>query len=264
MLSLSQGKRKVGDSGQPIFNPFPQLEKEGIHFRRSQLSLVAAAPGGQKSSFTLFWLLRGQNLQALNRCLVFSADTDAAVQYKRAAQIVTGFSGEHIDQWMDERPDELDQKVREGTRHVAWSFLNYPDADDIRDQLMAYLEVWGDWPEVLLFDNLKNVRLGDTTRANEADELEGTMEFLQLIARETGAAVIALHHVTGTHEDGDKAIPLSGIRGKVSKTPETILTLWKDASYLYVTPVKNRDGKADSSGHVWIPVQADLSRMSYI
>lgn len=264
MESLSQGKRKVGLSGEPTFSPFAQLEMEGIHFRRGQLSLVAAAPGGQKSSLTLFWLLRGQKLAAVNRCLIFSADTDAATQYKRAAQVITGYSGEHVDRMMEEDPDTLDAKVRAGSAHISWCFDSYPDADVIKDHINAYLEVWGDYPEIMLFDNAKNVRLGDESRSGEFDELEGTMEFLQLLARQTNAAVIALHHVTGTHENGDKPIPLSGVRGKVTKTPEMVLTLFKDAGHLYITPVKNRDGRADSSGGFWIPVVSNLDRMSYI
>lgn len=263
-MNLSQGKRKVGDSGEPIFSPFPQLEAEGIHFRKGQLSLVAAAPGGQKSALTLFWLLRGQNLTALNRCLIFSADTDAAVQYKRAAQVVTGYSNKRVEDWMESDPEELDHRVQAGAQHIVWNFTGFPDADVILNQLKAYLEVWGDWPEVILFDNAKNVRLGDTSRSGEADELEGVMEFLWQIAKDTGAAVIALHHVIGAWEDGDKAIPLSGIRGKVSKTPETVLTLFRDASYLYVVPVKNRDGKADPTGKFWVALKSDLERMSYL
>lgn len=263
MKSLSQGKKQVGHSGEAICNPFPQLASEGVHLRRGQLHLIAAAPGIGKSALILYWAMVGENRKKVDRVLYLSADSDPAVQYKRAAQVASGYSNEFISEQLRSAPEWVDQVVTQGTAHMRFDFDSYPDADHILNQVNAYLEIYGVYPDLIIMDNAKNVRLGDDSRTGEFDELEGTMEFLQQVARETNSAVVTLHHVTGTYEDGDRAVPLSGIRGKVTKTPETILTLFRGYGQTFVVPVKNRDGKADSAGGVVIALQSDLSRMHY-
>jgi len=65
--------------------------------------------------------------------------------------------------------------------------------------------------------------------------------------------VIGLHHVTGPHNDGDKPIPLSGIKGQIGRVPEMIMTLHRvpnefGPDALNISTVKNRGGKSDPSG----------------
>jgi hypothetical protein len=113
---------------------------------------------------------------------------------------------------------------------------------------------------VIVVDNFKNLFAGG---GGEFEALEGNCEFLHELAKETGAAVIALHHVTGENEDGTKPIPMSGLRGKISKTPAVIWTLHRTPSHLNISPVKNRNGKANASGAWTLPILADLGRMQY-
>lgn len=262
MQSLTQGRRKAGDSGEPILWPFPQLDEARIAFRKGQLALVAGAPGSGKSAWVLYALIIGYYRKATSRVLYFSADTDAAIMFKRAAQMLTGYTAGYIEEQLSEGGAEIIEGiVKAGTAHITLDYNSYPTADDIRDQVYAYYEVYGCFPDVIVMDNLKNLRMGGSD--GEFEELEENCEFLQLIARDTGAAVIALHHVTGDYESGDKPIPLSGVRGKVTKTPETVLTVFRGQGNLYISPVKNRDGEADASGKRYIAITADMATMSY-
>lgn len=196
--------------------------------------------------------------------LYLSADTDPAVQYKRVASMATGYSGDYVALQMEHHAEELDKIVAGASGHITFDFNPYPGGDDVIDQVNAYVEVHGVYPDMIIMDNLKNLRLEDGARSGEFDELEGSCEFLQLLARQTGAAVVTLHHVTGYYEAGDQHIPLSGIRGKVTKTPEVVLTLFKDPNFMYVSPVKNRDGRSDSSGKFWASMAMELARMSFV
>jgi hypothetical protein len=77
------------------------------------------------------------------------------------------------------------------------------------------------------------------------------------MARFTGACVIGLHHVTGTYNDADRPIPLSGVKGQVARVPELVLTLHKvieqfGPDSLRVSTVKNRGGKSDPSGSEFV------------
>lgn len=260
MEFISQAKRKAGTSGEPLPNPFSQLAAEGIHLRRSQLHLLAAGPGTGKSALILAWSMRCPDLGVL----YISADTDAAVQYKRIASMATGYSSDYVALQMEHHAGELDDIVREASRHIVFDFNPYPDGEDIANQVSAYAEVYGVYPDLVIVDNLKNLRLQDAARNGEFDELEGNAEFLQMVARQSGAAVVTLHHVIGTHESGDHPIPLSGIRGKVTKTPEAVYTLHRNPGNTLLSPVKNRDGRGDSSGGFCVAIATDLSRMSFL
>lgn len=222
--------------------------------------MIAAGPGTGKSAFILNWAYRCPEM----RTLYLSADSDAATQYKRLGSMVTNYSSDYVEQQMEHHPEELSELIGSKTSHLQFDFNPYPDGEDIANQVSAYAEVYGVYPDLIVMDNAKNLRLGDGARSGEFDELEGNMEFLQLVARQTNAAVVALHHVIGTYESGDHPIPLSGIRGKLSKTPETVLTIFRGPGQSYISPVKNRDGRGDSSGNFWVALSTDLSRMSFL
>ena len=136
---------------------------------------------------------------------------------------------------------------------IRFNYKASPNLDIIEESLEAYNALYEDYPALIIVDNITNVR----TDSGDADDpfsgLEALMDYLHEMARETGACVIGLHHVTGPHNDGDKPIPLSGIKGQIGRVPELILTLHRVPSEfgpdsLNVSTVKNRGGKADPSG----------------
>ena len=93
------------------------------------------------------------------------------------------------------------------------------------------------------------------------------MSWLHDLARNTSACVVVLHHVTGTYNDADKPVPLSGIKGQIGRVPEMILTLHKEvnegfADILKVSTVKNRGQKADPSGYSYVELEFDGDKMN--
>lgn len=183
--------------------------------------------------------------------------------HKRAAAVATGYTQDDIEQILNEGDSSgIEAAVTANAGHMFWSFETTPDPDHIEIELNAYLEVMGDWPEVLVFDNLKNIFLGGD--AGEFEALEQICEYLHNLARDTNCAVIALHHVAGEqNENGMVPIPLTGVRGRVTKTPEVVLTLHRTDQHLNISPVKNRNGKAQASGKWFLQISSDLSRMAY-
>lgn len=203
---------------------------------------------------------RGDGNGTVARTFYFSADSDAQTMFTRSAAMSTGYEMSEVERLMREGGMEmLDARVRQATAHINYSFKSTLDVDYMMDELTAYAHVYGEWPEVIVADNLSNIEVGVD------DEWRGLGEasfFLMDLARDTGAAVIALHHVSGEHEAGGRPIPLSGLRGKVSKLPATILTLHR-AQGLKVSVVKNRSGRADPGGNFGVELTADLARMSF-
>lgn len=267
MQRITQARAKNKAAGEPILMPFKNMKSGGTFIRKGQLTLIAAAPGGAKSAVTQSILQRGDDRGNKNSVFYFCADSSPWDLFTRAAAIETGRTIDDIEREAEtDGTERLNKVVDSATRHMMTDFRSDPDDLYITGQLEAYAELYGRYPEVIVMDNLKNLELGNGE--DEFRALEDASVFLHDIAKDTNAAVIALHHVRGDLEDGYSQLPLSGIRGKVSKTPSLILTLWRremqNGLLINASVVKARGGKGDPSGNMYYPLMADLSRMSFI
>ncbi|MFD7336648.1 AAA family ATPase [Streptomyces violascens] len=252
MYSLSQSVRMRGAAGEPLPSPFKGLTKLDAEFRRGELSVVAAAGGTGKSVLAV-----NLAIQSNVPTLYFSADSTAATQLSRATAIITGDDAKDIKAKLhagefDEYSDVLSKRW--------WQRFNYsarPTPAEIELHLETFREVFNIYPHLVVIDNITNVEAGGTRNADEFTfSLEGLCDYLNELARETHAHVMAMHHVVGDYADGLKPIPQSGLRGKISRVPSLILTIHKeidgmDSRILNISPVKNREGFEDSSGETF-------------
>lgn len=259
MYSLVQSARIKGSAGEPLSNPSKALQKMDVDFRRSDLSIVCAGPGTGKSLFALNLALHGSM-----PVMYWSADSNAVTQLSRATAMLTGDDARIVKKAL------LEDRFEEYERVLAdkwWIRLNYeamPTPADMESDLEVYFEVFGCYPHLCVVDNVTNV---DNGSAGDAESftfgLEGMCEYLNDMARETEAHVMALHHVTGEHSDGLKPIPLSGVKGKIHRVPSLILTIHREPDEsgliqtLNVSPVKNREGFSDPSGNTFVQMDLD-------
>ncbi|MEU8086369.1 DnaB-like helicase C-terminal domain-containing protein [Micromonospora sp. NPDC049101] len=254
LLTLTRAKLSRGSAGEPLPTVFKSLSAEGIHFRRGQLTLIAAAPGVGKSVAALTVALK-------SACPGYyaSADTDAFTMYLRAGAMVTGWKTHEIETAVEHDNTAHMDTLLEKRSDVRMDFAGRIELDSLEADLKAYAMTYGEWPHFIVVDNISNME----SEGEGYQALEASCDYLHELGRETGAAIIALHHVTGEYDDGTKPVPLSGLRGKISKVPEMILTLHRneDSSRLFVTPVKNRTGKNAANANWNIPLEYDPSRM---
>lgn len=261
MQSLTQARRKNTEAGEPLHLPFGVLRNTKTLIRRGQLTLIAGGPGTGKSAIVQSILQRGDDKGSHNSVLYFSADSDSGTMFKRSACIATGYEQDDVEAMVEAGEVEgLEAEVNAATRHQVFDYRSSPSPEDIMLEVEAYLAVYGTYPEAIVVDNLKNLFIDVE---GEFQALEAACEFMHDLARDTNAAVITLHHVVGNLDDGLTPIPLSGLRGKVSKTPEVVLTLHRSENHLNVSPVKNRNGKAQADGKWVLPIYADMARMAY-
>ncbi|MEU4580014.1 DnaB-like helicase C-terminal domain-containing protein [Nonomuraea sp. NPDC023979] len=240
----------------PIPSPFKRLAAEGVEFRRGQLALVAAGPGVGKSVFAL-------TLAAASRVptLYLSADSDAAIQYERAASMLTGRTRDEIAELVESGDTRyLDSKLA-ALRKLRWCFESSPTLDDVENHVKCWAAIYGAYPELIVVDNVSDVTPDSEEGGTLA--LESIMNYLADLARATGAAVIALHHLTAEYDDGTEPPPLSALKGKISKKPGLVLNLFRPAvGKLGVVIAKNRTGQPDVGNQYRVVLNADLSRMS--
>lgn len=250
LLSTSQ-KTTVLAPALPIKNRvFDQLR---LYLRQGQFTLLAAAPSVGKSVFA-----RNLVVKTKVPSLFLSADSDEYTVKTSVLGVITQTELFEIeknlrdDSWEDYYAEQLRQ-----ADHVEWSFNSNIDIDWIVEKMSAYAEVYGDYPKLLIIDNL-----GDMLTEDGGDiyiELRRICRELRTIARNTNCHIIALHHLTGEYEDGLKQVSLKALEGKVGKVPESVLGLnWRDKTQTTVemTVPKARGTKR---GMV-VPISLDYSR----
>lgn len=259
MLTLLRAQAGKGESGESLPVVFEKLQDATAKFRRGQITLIAAAPGVGKSIFALRLCL-GTGAP----CLYLSGDTDSFTMALRAASMVTGHSVRDVETQYEIDNGGYYDKHLEAYQHIRFDFEPNITPDNIEAQMTAYALAFGEYPHVLVVDNLSNIDLGDNS-GEGYQALESALDYLHELARQTGTAVIALHHLTGQYDDGNVPAPLSALRGKVSKVPELVLTLFRSGTpefpALGVAIVKNRNGKMDTTGGYSVVLHYDPERM---
>lgn len=116
--------------------------------------------------------------------------------------------------------------------------------DDVWNSTYAYLERWGEWPEQILIDICSDIghEAGD-----EWSTLRDLMRQSKVLARDTGAHVLLVHHASDSPGTKRPCPRRSDIHGKIAAIPEVIVTLGIDfRGDLHAACVKNRRAKADA------------------
>jgi predicted ATP-dependent serine protease len=205
--------------------------------------MVAAAPNAGKSMFALIYAIRA-NVPTL----FFSADTDTTTVMMRAAAHLSGHSQVLVEGNLAGNTHYYDQHLPR-LNNIKWVFDSSPSIDDLELEIRAYVELYGEAPELIVIDNLMNV-VAETD--NEWAGLRAIMMELHDMARKTEACVLVLHHVSEQSEYGSTINPPArrAIHGKVSQLPALILTLGYDPqdNVLRVAVVKNRFGPHAADG----------------
>lgn len=235
------------------------MSAAGTELVRGQLVLAAAAPGAGKSAVILTWALKSRV-----PAFYVSADSDAHVQLSRAVSIETGWTLAESSDAV--RSGDLgDAEAKLAGIPIRFDYAASPTPDQIESRLDSYGEVYGDFPELIVVDNVTNVVGLSQQEEDPFSGLESLMDYLATMARGTEACVVGLHHVTGAYNDGNTPIPLSGLKGQIGRVPAMVLTLHKeitlDETFLHVSTVKNRNGKADSTGLSSVPLRFIGERM---
>lgn len=242
-LFRSVGKADLG--GEPLPPVFRTFAANNIAFRRGEVSMVAGIPGAGKSTLALALALRMQH-----PTLYVCADTNAHTMAMRLYSMIQGVSQKEAEKALTEQPETVKQRLAL-TNHIFWSFEASPSLEDIHHEVLAFEELTGEPPAVIVVDNLVDMTGGG---GEQFAAMQETLQALKMFARENNAAVIVLHHTKESYS-GEPCQPMSAVQGMVNQTPAVILTVGQTTNgMLGVAAVKNRYGKADRTGGspVWL------------
>jgi hypothetical protein len=252
LLDLQRAWGTVLTKATPLPDVWVDLASKQIKFRRGQVCMVAAAPNAGKSMFALIYAVK-----AKVPTLFFSADTDTTTVMMRAAAHTSGHNQVNVEQNLSSDSHYYDKHF-DKLKHIKWVFDSSPSLDDIELEIKAYVELYGQAPELIIIDNLMNVA---AETDNEWAGLRAIMMELHDMARKTEACVLVLHHVSEQSEYGSPSEPPArrAIHGKVSQLPALILTLGYNpvTAELKVAAVKNRFGPHAADGKDYVTLMVN-------
>jgi KaiC/GvpD/RAD55 family RecA-like ATPase len=256
MRRLSQSLARTEATGTPLPGIFPKLDAASMTPRRGQVSLVVGQPNAGKSLLALHYTVK-HNLPTL----YLSADTDEATVAYRASAMLTGQKVNDVEKAIMNGGGPYYEDVLDRLDNVRFCFDPSPTLDDIDLEILAFEEVWGCAPDLVVVDNLMNVV------AEHDNEFAGMREIskaLHHIARSTQSHVMVLHHTTESAGSPLDPPRRRDIQGKVSQLPELILgvALNVGAGEYKVACLKNRSGPHNADGDVWECLYVDLPRMA--
>lgn len=212
------------------------------------VTFVAGPPGAFKTGFMLYWALR------LNRpTLYFSADAEP---FEIAERSVAAMSGDTIEQVRATGLDKYGELLAE-TNSIRFVYEDSPTYSDLELEIAAYAEVFGQFPEIIIIDNLMNL-VGE--QENEWSSMRDSARVVHRLTRITKAALFCLHHMADDRTDPTTPAPRSKLQGKIGQLPKAILSLALADNELRIAGVKNRWGSSDASGATYVTLYVDASR----
>jgi hypothetical protein len=224
--------------------------------------MIAADPNNGKSPLALWhcvnWV-RHHNL----RVLYFSADTDEYTTWKRAAMAVTGQPKSSVEQMPK---SQVSTALASLGGRLSFSFETDPTYQHLMEEVVAFFELWGDYPDVVVIDNLMDV-IGENE--DEYGGMRDHTKAFKRLARATDSLVLILHHCNEEDQSKRKGgirPPARGrITGKVSQKAELVITIAFNGheNLMLMAPVKVRDGTPDDTGETYHQIRSDPERMQF-
>ena len=238
-MALLSSTRKTETLAPALPVNFEPFNKHRIVLRRGQFTIIAAAPNVGKSLFA-------RNLVVNTPCptIYYSADSDEYTVKKGVTASLTGQKLDLLDDHFEDKGwQEYYSNELRRVDHVDWCYNTDIDIDFIVRRFEAYSEIRGDYPHLVVVDNLGDMVTED---GDEYGELRAICRELRRIARTTKTHVFALHHTKGEWEDGQKPVTLKALLGNLGKNPENVFGLnWTDPSgtQVQMTIPKVRNGQ---------------------
>lgn len=253
-------RASVGAEPMPEIEELNALHRGGFRPRRGQLMMVAAQSKTGKSALVQ-WMVDRWNRPGI----YFSADMSARDTATRLVAMNTGRTTDEVMAALDEGDDQAFEEFEKvlSTRNTMFNFQSSPCLEDVLEEVSTYVEVYDEYPEVVVLDTLQKVREG------EGGDYAGqsiVMDEMHSIARVTGALVIVVHH---TSESSTRSVlkppAKKDLKNKLSELPEIILTLAlvPEEQILRVAVVAARNFPCDATGDTYNELLVDLNRCTF-
>jgi hypothetical protein len=216
--------------------------------------MIAGISNSGKSAF-VEWLAAETNVPTL----YFSADQDAWTSVTRLGSILTGQPTNAVAAAIAQdgpAADYYNSCMEDSNLHFV--FDSNPSLEDVAAEINAYVDIWDEYPELILIDNLVNIEA-----SGEHQDDMFIMSELHGLARRTGSHVCVLAHMKeGGVKDPKMPPPKKDLYNQTQRFPDLILSiaLDPDTGDFRVAIVKTREGKADPMAANSVVLGSDFER----
>jgi hypothetical protein len=270
LLTAARSLRRAAVSGHalPRVAALADLYNRGVEFRQSQLWMMTGRPKAGKSFVAQWlgseWAKAAKQQGTTCRGIYFFMDGTPFTAAVRQAAWVTGHQTKDIAAALD-GPGQgfYEDALEEVSSDITFVYDKKPELPAIQESIDAYTELWDEYPDWMIFDNLRNLAGGD--EGHEAKKF--TLSELQALAYQTRANVGVLHHASESGvRDYSRPPRVGDTEDKVSQYPEMVLTVAKDPNsdrFLIAVGAQRDGGDSDPAAEHPITLFADLSRVSF-
>lgn len=253
MKTLARTVRAGIRTGEPLPMRWPSFEERKAIWRKGGFHLITGPAGSMKTIFALNLVdMFGPEVGTL----YVSNDSDDNTMASRVLSMVMGKPTEEMEVWLKKHPGAA-SKALLAYSHVRWTFRPSITLEDIYQELDAYLEVEGKYPDHVVIDIAMEVDYPGTSEQN----YWGLFSEFNIMARDCETAMTVVHHTTEAVK-GEPCQPRSAILGKAVYVPTLIFTLaaGEHGDKLHFSVVKNRFGPSDVTGKTFFTMAADPAR----
>ncbi len=254
MQTLGQAVLAREAVGKRLILPWYALNEQ-VQLRTKELVVVAGAPGGGKSTvavnlamatdFPLLYLAQDTPASVLARMAAIAVEADTRDMFKAisdgADRIVIA------DELKDVRPTLVFER---GAMTL----------EDVQERVDALYEWLGEYPSMIIIDNLIDMRVAGTTHGEMAFYTTA-LPYLKQMANEQNLAVVVLHHVTkgggdDPHGRGNTGLALGDLLFAGEREARHVWGVYNNGlDTIYMQVLKQQDGPADADGGMEIPLK---------
>lgn len=251
--SLDRLAKRGKLGAEPLPPPFPSWASRKMVLRKGNVALFAAVAGMHKTMVVLNAIL---NMGVST--LVFSSDSDDMTVMQRLIAIKTGRTTDAAEEFINKDPEGAAKLLRPYRKTLKWQFNPQPTLDDIWLEAYAWYELRLKWPELIVVDILSDV---SHQGGDEWATLREVMRISKVLARETGSAILLVHHCTEGIPESKVCPSRQDVMGKLSAQPSLMVTFGKDQrGQFHAACVKNRFGPSKKDGTDHFPMDLDPAR----
>ncbi len=252
MQTLARAVLAKSAIGQKLVLPYKSMN-DAISFRTRDLTILAGAPGGGKSTLAVNLAMKMEY-----PTLYLAQDSPASV-LSRMTSLVTQ---DAINVTAEALTSDQKYAIAERLANIRPTLVFERGAvtiEGIELRLEALAEWFGEPPKLVFIDNLIDLIVEGTTHGDTSFYTKA-LPALKRMANKYNTAVIALHHVvkgSGSRQaDGRTPIEMNQLLHAGERESRHVWGVYNDgAGVIKVQVLKQQDGPADPGGSLEIPLR---------
>jgi len=223
---------------------------EKIGFRARDLTILAGAPGGGKSTLAVNLAMRMDYPS-----LYLAQDSPASVLSRMSALVTQEDISKTAKLLSSEERYKVSEKLRDERPTLVFE-RGAVTIEGIENRIIALREWLGEPPKILYIDNLIDLIVEGTSHGDNSFYTKA-LPALKRLANTYNMAVIALHHVTrggnADHASGRQGLAMNNLLYAGEREARHVWGVYNDGEgALMVQILKQQDGPADPDGKLEI------------